>query len=74
MITIILNDAAYGTERSYNGLRLALSLAKNNENVQVFLMGDGVLCALKNQKTPDGYYNIERMMKGLLRRGLPVCT
>jgi len=69
MITIILNDAPYGTERSYNGLRIALSLSKKNENVSVFLMGDAVFCAAQNQQTPNGYYNIGRMIKGLLNKG-----
>jgi len=42
----ILNDAPYGTERSYNALRLATSLAKNEaETVHVFLMGDAAACA-----------------------------
>jgi uncharacterized protein involved in oxidation of intracellular sulfur len=72
MITTILNDAPYGTERSYNGLRLALSLAKSEQKVNVFLMGDAVLCGIQNQQTPTGYYNIERMIKGLLRRGARV--
>ena len=36
----ILNDAPYGTERSYNALRLAISLAKvEGEQVRAFLMG-----------------------------------
>ena len=26
-------------------------------------MADAVSCARKDQKTPDGYYNIERMLK-----------
>ncbi|MDA8382614.1 MAG: DsrE family protein [Betaproteobacteria bacterium] len=62
---IILNDPPYGTERSYNGLRLAHALAKNapEGEVTVFLMADAVSCARKDQKTPDGYYNIERMLK-----------
>ena len=35
----VLNDAPYGTERSYNGLRLAGALGKSAENeVHVFLM------------------------------------
>ncbi len=61
---IILNDPPYGTERSYNGLRLAGALLKQDAgaSVAVFLLGDAVLCAKKNQKTPDGYYNIERML------------
>ena len=30
----------------------------------MFLMGDAVTCAKTPQKTPDGYYNLERMLKG----------
>ncbi len=72
MITVILNDAPYGTERPYNGLRLAMALARTGEEVRVFLLADAVFCALGNQKTPDGYYNIGRMIKGLLKRGAQV--
>jgi uncharacterized protein involved in oxidation of intracellular sulfur len=74
MITIILNDAPYGTERSYNGLRLALSMVKSNEDLQVFFMEDAVFCGMQNQQTPNGYYNIGRMVKGLLKRSVPVYT
>lgn len=74
MVTIILNDAPYGNERSYNGLRLALSLVKNNESVRIFLMADAVLCSLKGQTTPNGFYNIERMISGLVRRGVHIST
>ena len=39
----VLNDPAYGTERSYNGLRLANALVKReNEEVRVFLVADAV--------------------------------
>lgn len=63
---LILNDPPYGTERTYNGLRLGLALAKTPEaRVTVFLMADAVGAAKKGQKTPDGYYNTERMMKRL---------
>ena len=64
----ILNDAPYGTERSYNGLRLAGSLAKREgEQVKVFLIGDAASCSKRNQKLPQGYYNIELMRKGVAR-------
>ena len=65
---LILNDPPYGTERSYNGLRLAHALAKpaQGAEVTVFLMADAVLCAKKEQKTPDGHYNLERMLKRVL--------
>ena len=66
----IINDAPYGNERPYNALRLAYNLVKRDEvEVRVFLTGDGVFCARKGQKTPDGYYNIERMIKALVSRG-----
>jgi uncharacterized protein involved in oxidation of intracellular sulfur len=63
---LILNDAPYGNERTYNGLRLGLALAKTPEtSVTIFLMADAVGAAKRGQKTPDGYYNIERMVKRL---------
>ncbi len=67
----ILNDPPYGTERSYNGLRLADKLMKTDEaaEVTVFLMADAVGCAKTGQKTPDGFYNLERMLKPILRKG-----
>ncbi|MEK7408383.1 MAG: DsrE family protein [Acidobacteriota bacterium] len=67
---IILNDPPYGTERSYNGLRLANSLAKGEGvGVSVFLMGHAASCALAGQATPPGYYNIERMLKIFASKG-----
>ena len=66
----IINDAPYGNERPYNGLRLALNLIKRDALVvRVYLTGDGVFCARKGQNTPDGYYNAERMIKSLAKRG-----
>lgn len=63
----IINEAPYGNERSYNALRLALNLVKREDaQVKIFLMADGVFCARKGQKTPEGYYNIERMLRRLL--------
>ena len=65
---LILNDPPYGTERVYNGLRLAHALAKNDANaeVTVFLMADAVVAAKAGQKTPEGFYNVERMLKRVL--------
>ena len=51
-ILFILNDPPYGTERSYNGLRLAGSLAKHEgQEIRVFLMGDAASCAKAGQST-----------------------
>ena len=64
-VLFILNDPPYGTERCYNALRLGLTLLKNEPTLEVtmFLMADAVGCARKGQTTPEGYYNVERMLK-----------
>lgn len=67
---IIINDAPYGTEKAYNALRLAMTLQREHEaEIRLFLLADAVGCALPRQKTADGYYNIERMLKSVIRRG-----
>ncbi len=70
-ILIIINDAPYGTEKTYNALRMAMTLQKDHAEVevQIFLLADAVGCAIPNQKTPEGYYNIERMIKSVLNKG-----
>lgn len=66
----ILNDAPYGSERAYNGLRLAGALAaKDGQLVRVFLMADAVGCAKSGQKVPEGYYSIQLMIGRVLRKG-----
>lgn len=59
----ILNDAPYGSERSYNDLRLVKALSKTAHPVRVFLMGDAVACAASGQKVPSGYYNAGDMVR-----------
>ncbi len=69
----ILNDPPYGTERSYNALRLAGALAKRDgETVRVFLMGDAAACAKRGQAVPNGYYNLNKMLQVLTSRGAEV--
>jgi uncharacterized protein involved in oxidation of intracellular sulfur len=70
-ILVILNDAPYGSERTYQGLRMADAMLKLEEELELtlYLSNDAVLCAKTGQTTPDGYYNVERMLKPILRRG-----
>jgi uncharacterized protein involved in oxidation of intracellular sulfur len=67
---IIINDPPYGTERMWNGLRLATNLLAKHEEVElsVFLLGDAASAAKSGQQTPNGYYNIERMLANILRK------
>lgn len=70
-VLIIVNDGPYGNEKPYNALRLAMAIQKDPSSVQVnlFLMADAVHCALPNQTTAQGYYNIERMLKSIVSKG-----
>ncbi len=67
----VINDAPYGTEKAYNALRMAMAIQKQpgDHEVYVFLMADSVACALPGQTTPNGYYNIERMLKAVIGKG-----
>src|SRR5574341_178101 len=67
---IILNEAPYGSERVYNGLRLAGSLARREGlSVKVFLLGDSASAAKVNQRVPAGYYNVLNMLAAVTKHG-----
>jgi len=69
-ILFIVNGAPYGSETSYNALRLARTLLKHEGNgIRVFLIGDGAACASRGQKVPPGFYNIADMLAMILRHG-----
>jgi len=71
----VFNEAPYGSERTYNGLRLAGVLAQQEGNaVRVFLIGDGASSAHRNQKVPQGFYSIETMLGNVIRHGGEVGT
>jgi uncharacterized protein involved in oxidation of intracellular sulfur len=66
----VLNDAPYGSERTYSGLRLAGALSKDADNeVHVFLLGDAAICAKAGQKVPEGFYNLQLMLNRVLHGG-----
>jgi uncharacterized protein involved in oxidation of intracellular sulfur len=72
-VLLILQGPAYGDERSYNGLRLAGSLAKRDGvEVKVFLLGDAVGCAVAGQQVPDGYYHLDRMIAAAAHRSAEI--
>jgi uncharacterized protein involved in oxidation of intracellular sulfur len=73
-MTIIISDPPYGTERAWNALRLALasvSVAVKSK-VNIFLLGDAVSAAKRGQNTPEGYYNLEKMLCDLIKAGATV--
>ena len=70
-VLFIINDAPYGSEKPYNALRLAMMLQKEHSDseIRIFLMADSITSALPKQSTPQGYYNLERMLKSIIQKG-----
>ncbi len=73
-VLMVINGSAYGLDSTFNAIRLAGSLARRDGvRVSVFLMGDGVGAAIRDQKTPDGYYKLDRMLRVVQRSGSVLC-
>jgi len=74
-VLVVVNDPPYGSERAYNALRHANALGKRTDvTVRLFLLADAVHCARRGQRTPNGYYNLERMLAGVVRQGAEVAA
>lgn len=74
MITIVLNHQPYdGSDVTWNALRLAKTLHKNGEAVNIFLMNDAVDLARDITKKPESYdYDLVDMVKKLYHEGVAV--
>jgi len=70
-VLFVINDGPYGSEKAYNALRLAMKLQEEGAAaaVKVFLLADATTCALPAQETPNGYYNVARMLRSIISRG-----
>ena len=77
MTTIVLNHQPYdGTDVAWNALRLAKTLFKSGEAVNVFLMNDAVDLARDMTTKPESYdYDLVMMLKKMYNEGiaLQVC-
>lgn len=71
-VTIVLQDAPYGSERVWNALRLTEALLTTGSKVRIFLYADSVVAAKKGQKTPKGFYNVGEMLEKLIKKGVEV--
>ena len=77
MITIIFNHQPYdGSDVTWNALRLASTLHKSGESVNIFLMNDAVDLARDKTLKPESYdQDLVLMLKNLHADGvaLQVC-
>lgn len=78
MITIILNHQPYdGSDVTWNALRLASTLHKNGQEVNIFLVNDAVDLARNKTVKPDYYdHDLVNIIKKLYEDGvnLQVCA
>ena len=73
-VTLVIQDAPYGSEKAYNALRYASALVTQQVAVNLFLLADGVGVAKNHQKTQTGYYNTADMLRQLIAKGVKVKT
>ena len=73
-LTVVIQDAPYGSEKAYNALRYTAALLTQQIAVNLFLLADGVGVAKRNQKTPTGYYNTADMLRQLIAKGVKART
>ncbi|MGI2261132.1 DsrE/DsrF/TusD sulfur relay family protein [Shewanella sp. GXUN23E] len=74
-ILTVLHDSPYGSEKTYNALRIALALQEHADTPirqRLFLMSDAVVAALSGQHTPDLSYHIGQMLEILMAQGVEV--
>jgi hypothetical protein len=64
----VFNDSPHGSQRAYNGLRLASALARKAET-RVFLLGDGVINALAGLNPAHADYNPQELLKQIASTG-----
>ncbi len=69
----IFNDSPHGSQRTYNGLRLVSSISKSRDNeVSVFLVGDGVITALGGPNPLNAFYNTQELLKQILKNDVQI--
>ena len=73
-ILIILNDAPYANEKSYNGIRTGLQLLNQIKDIEVniYLFSDAVGCATKNQNPSTTKYNAGELISELIKKGAKI--
>ncbi len=75
---IIINEKPNPDEKAYNAIRIAAQLQKDNPTNEIFiyLIADGVFCALANTESPKGILNVEDMLSGVIQKGgiVKMCT
>lgn len=67
-ITITMSFPPYGGDETFSALMLASNLIMDTK-VNIFLMGEAVYTAKKNQKTPENYPNMGKLLQEIIKNG-----
>ena len=77
-ILFILNERPAPDEKAYNAIRIAAQFQKDSPDNRIFiyLIADGVFCALANAEGVKGILNVEEMLSGVIQKGgvVKMCT
>jgi uncharacterized protein involved in oxidation of intracellular sulfur len=77
-ILIIINERPALNEKAYNAVRVAAQFQKDNSasSIFIYLIADGVFCALANAEGTKGILNVEEMLSGVVQKGgvIKMCT
>ena len=75
-ILIVINEKPGTGERAYHALRIAGQLLKEGHSVFVYLIADGVFCAMAKAPGPQGISNVSEKVAAFIRNGgvIKMCT
>jgi uncharacterized protein involved in oxidation of intracellular sulfur len=75
---IIINEKPEPSEKAYNAIRIAAQLQKDSaaNKIFIYLIADGVFCAIANQKGEKEILNVEQMLTDVIQTGgvVKMCT
>lgn len=69
----IFNDSPYGSQRTFNGLRLAFAMARKGA-IRVFLFGDGVTAGLAGLTPAHADYNPQELLSQIAQTGAEIAA
>jgi uncharacterized protein involved in oxidation of intracellular sulfur len=77
-VLIIVNEKPALNEKAYNALRIAAQFQKDDPNtkINIYLLADGVMCALSKVEGSASPLNVEKMTAGIIEKGgiIKMCT
>ncbi len=72
-VTIVIQNAPYKSDnKAWHALRFAGAALVEDMTVRLHLLDNGVEVGQKNQQVPEGFVNLEELLKELMEYGIEV--